>query len=101
MITSTDNLFISTDKEGTVRVFNKDVELHCETAPAVEFANGDKMSYLNGLRHRLDGPACDYANGHKEWWQNGKLHRVDGPAVISSNGDKQWWLLGDQLSYHE
>ena len=38
--------------------------------PAVEFANGGKSWWLNGVRHREDGPACEYANGRKFWYLN-------------------------------
>jgi hypothetical protein len=58
----------------------------------VEFANGDKVWYLNRLRHRLDGPAMEYPNGYKEWYFNDKLHRIDGPAIESFDGKKYWFL---------
>lgn len=33
----------------------------------------------NGLLHREDGPAIEYANGGKEYWVNGVWHRADAP----------------------
>jgi hypothetical protein len=42
--------------------------------------------------HKLDGPAIEWLNGEKEWWRNGMRHREDGPAFIYANGDKEWWI---------
>jgi hypothetical protein len=42
-------------KEYTVRVFD----------------NGDRGWYLNGERHREDGPAIEYADGLSVWFLNG------------------------------
>ncbi|MEK9769968.1 MAG: hypothetical protein VW683_13725 [Betaproteobacteria bacterium] len=39
----------------------------CTTYP-----NGDKIWFLNGVRHRKDGPAVEWANGDKVWFLNGK-----------------------------
>jgi hypothetical protein len=33
----------------------------------VENPYGDKVWFLNGLRHRVDGPACVWDDGD-EWW---------------------------------
>lgn len=30
-----------------------------------------KSWWINGKRHREDGPAVEYSNGNKEWWSNG------------------------------
>ena len=57
-------------------------------------ANGTRIWYLKGRRHREDGPAVEYANGSKEWYLNGKLHREDGPAIEYSGGDKCWYING-------
>ena len=32
---------------------------------------GTVSCYKNGKLHREDGPAIEYANGSKEWWLNG------------------------------
>ena len=69
-------------------------KLHREDGPAMDFANGYKSWYLNGIRHRTDGPAVEDANGTKAWFIDGKLHRLDGPAVEQSDGDKEWWVDG-------
>ena len=49
---------------------------------------------LNEEYHRLDGPAIEFFNGDKEWYQNGLLHRIDGPAVECANGEKYWHYKG-------
>lgn len=48
-----------TDKNGTVRWFDSDGEMHND-----------------------DGPALITATGTQEWWLHGRRHRVDGPAVV-------------------
>ena len=56
-------------------------------------AEGNKFWRLpNGKRHRVDGPAVEWANGDKLWYVNDKLHREDGPAVEYANGDKEWYV---------
>jgi len=35
------------------------------------FDNGDRGWYLNGERHREDGPAIEYADGLSVWFLNG------------------------------
>ena len=44
--------------------------------------------------HRLDGPAVEYSDGTKEWYCNGVLHRLDGPAHEDIYGTKQWYKNG-------
>jgi len=39
----------------------------------LKFFYGERVWYLNGKQHRLDGPAIDYGNELKEWWVNGKF----------------------------
>ena len=65
------------------------------------YADGDKVWYLNGKRHRTDGPATEYTNGDKYWHLNDKLHRIDGPAIEYANGDKFWFLNDIQYSEEE
>jgi len=82
-------------KDGTTSSKYDDYKvLHRIDGPAAEYANGDKIWYVNGKRHRLDGPALEYANGDKKWYVDGKLHRVDGPAVEYANGDRFWLVDG-------
>jgi hypothetical protein len=73
---------------------NKAGKLHRLNGPAIEYANGEKEWFQNGLLHRLDGPAIEYANGAKEWCQNGLLHRLDGPAIIRQDGSIDWFKYG-------
>ena len=76
---------------------NSSGQLHREDGPAIEYHNGNKHWYINGLRHRTDGPACEDSDGSKVWYINGQLHRTDGPAYEDSNGDKEWWLNGERV----
>jgi predicted AlkP superfamily phosphohydrolase/phosphomutase len=51
--------------------------------------------YKDGKLHRdNDRPAVEWYNGDKDWYQNGILHRVDGPAVEWANGCKWWYIEG-------
>lgn len=54
-----------------------------------------------GIRHRLDGPALEYADGDKVWFVDGEIHRVDGPAVEKANGDKEWFWKSIKVSKKE
>jgi hypothetical protein len=58
-----------------------------EDLPAIEYKDGTKIWYKNGVKHR-DGdlPAVVFPDGHQEWWVNGKLHRENGPAIIRKDG---------------
>ena len=69
--------------------------LHREGGPAIEYSDGSQHWFQNGETHRLDGPAYEGSNGSKEWYQNGKRHRLDGPAVEWANGDKEWFQNGE------
>lgn len=92
---------VTKDDYGTTRWFNEAGQYHREDGPAIEWANGDKIWYLNGQRHREDGPAVEEADGDKSWWLNGKRHREDGPATEWNNGTKEWWLNGQRLTEEE
>jgi len=74
---------------------------HRVDGPAFEDADGTKVWFLNGKQHRVEGPAIEYADGTKWWYLNDKLHRVDGPAIEGANGTKSWWLNGDLLTKEE
>jgi len=52
-----------------------------------------------GKHHREDGPAIEYSDGDKWWYINGLLHRENGPAIECANGIKKWFLYG--VSYTE
>ena len=62
---------IVVDARGTRRYYNRAGELHRTNGPAVEWSNGTKSWYQNGLRHRTDGPAIEYSDGKKVWYING------------------------------
>ena len=72
--------------------------LHREDGPAIEWESGTKEWYKEGLLHRVDGPACEYSNGTKYWYKEGKKHREDGPAVEHADGAKEWWVEGTKYS---
>jgi hypothetical protein len=59
-----------------------------------------RVEYRNekGSFHREDGPAVEYSDGTKEWFINGLRHREDGPAVEYNGG--KWWCLND-IEYTE
>jgi len=48
----------------------------------IEFTNGYKAWYLNGLRHREDGPAIDWGDGRKRWFLNDKEYTEEEYALI-------------------
>lgn len=118
----TQNYNVQIDNAGTVRWFIPGTNLlHRENGPAVEYIDGSKYWYENGLLHREDYPAiecsdrkCWYQNGKyhrmygpavdifgkfKCWYQYGKKHRLDGPAVEYYNGNKFWYI--DDKEYTE
>lgn len=43
------------------------------------------------IRHRVNGPAVEWPDGDKEWWVNGLRHREDGPAACLGN-NKVWGI---------
>lgn len=66
--------------------------------------NGDKFYYKDKemtILHREDGPAIEFASGSKVWYLNGKAHCEDGPAAEWANGDKEWHLNGNELTEEE
>jgi hypothetical protein len=83
---------VTVDENKNIRWFNDKGELHRLDGPAVEYADGDKVWYVDGKRHRLDGPAVEYDDGSKEWWVDCKRHRLDGPAVEYADGFKAWYV---------
>jgi len=89
------------DTNGNKRWYNSDGKKHREDGPAVEFANGYKIWYINDEKHREDGPAVEHANGEKLWYINDKRHREDGPAVVYADGDKHWYINGVNYTQDE
>lgn len=80
---------------------NEEGQLDNERGPAVEWADGYKVYYSKGKRHKTDGPAVRYADGSKEYWLNDKLNRTDGPAIEYASGNKYYYLNGKRYSYEE
>ena len=68
---------------------------------AIECPDGTREWLVNGKRHRIDGPAVELADGTREWWVGGKHHRLDGPAVERPDGAREWWLGGVQVTEAE
>ena len=54
-----------------------------------------------GQLHRDGGPAVEWHDGTKSWYQNGLRHRTDGPAVEYSDGDKVWYINGEEVTEAE
>ena len=46
---------------GEIRYFNEKGQLHREAGPAIEWSDGEKEWYVNGILHRIDGPAVEYS----------------------------------------
>lgn len=63
-------------------------ESHC-----IEYSNGCKDWYQEGLLHREDGPAVDWIN-MKRWYFRGQLHRIGGPAEMFTDSTKRWYKYG-------
>ena len=59
------------DQSGTKRWKNKQGQLHRRNGPAVEYADGTKRWYFDGLLHCEVGPAIEYAGGDQSWYING------------------------------
>jgi hypothetical protein len=82
------------DTYGTVHYYNALGQHHRVHGPAIEYPDGQREWYQNGLLHRLDGPAIEHPCGFRAWYQTGQLHRTDGPAVIYSDGVRDWFQNG-------
>ena len=78
--------------------FNTIGQLHCDGGPAVEWDNGTKVWYKNGLLHRDGGlPAIEQPDGTKSWYINGELHREGGLPVFETGdgSNKEWYVNGE------
>jgi hypothetical protein len=86
----------------------RDKLLHRVDGPAVEFASGTKVWYIDGKRHRTDGPALEYAIGGREWWIDGKFYseqnfnnlikQINEMNLVMRLTDPRWWVreLGEK-----
>lgn len=62
------------------KIYYKDKEnqiYHREDGPAIEWEDGERYWFVNGIRHREDGPAVEYLptkdlHHYKSYWLNGK-----------------------------
>ena len=79
---------------------NAEGQFHRTDGPAVEWANGSKYWYLEGVNYTeeeflakmSDQPEVDEV-GTKRWKNaEGQLHRDDGPAIEHADGSKEWWV---------
>lgn len=63
--------------------------------PAIEYNDGTKKWYKEGLLHREgDKPAIE-CGIYKIWYKEGKIHRKgDMPAVEYKSGWKMWYKEG-------
>jgi hypothetical protein len=85
---------------GGYKVWYVEDKLHRLDGPAVEGADAYKAWYVDGKLHRLDGPAIEYAD-NKAWYVDGKRHRLDGPAIEYANGSKSWYVDGKKMTEKE
>jgi hypothetical protein len=69
--------------------------------PAVEWSNDSKAWYVEGKYHRLDGPAVEWADGSKAWYVEHKLSRLDGPAIECADGSKYWYVEGKCMTFEQ
>jgi hypothetical protein len=74
----------------------EDGKLHRDDGPAVEYADGTQVWYINGQKHREDGPAY-IIGGTSYWYKYGKIHREDGPAIECDTGEKYYYLENTQV----
>ena len=86
------------NKKWFININNKTLLHRKNDLPAIEYANGDKVWYLNDKRHREnDKPAIENANGDKFWFLNGKIHRENGPASEFFDGKRAWYWHGEYI----
>ena len=79
------------------RYYNSAHQLHRDGGlPAVEYADGYKEYWVNGLRHRDGGlPAVEYPDGSRWYYFNGQCHRDGGlPAVEWADGYRAYYVNG-------
>jgi hypothetical protein len=75
---------METDQSGTKWWYNAKRKLHRDNdLPAVEFVDGDKYWYVNGLLHRNNGlPAIEYISGY-------------------TSGCKLWYIYNKEYTYEQ
>lgn len=71
------------DEYGNRCWYNKQRQ-YCRTdGPAIEWVDGTKCWYVNGLLHRLNGPAVEFANGYKRWYIEGKEYTEEEFTLLA------------------
>ena len=69
----------------------------------VEVYNGKNFWFKENTKilHRENGPAVEWPDGSKQWFKNGLEHRENGPAEEWATGVKNWWLDGRPITETE
>ena len=93
-----ETLTVYTDKDGTIRYYNVDGQLHNPGGPAIIYADGYKEHRINDQLHNPDGPAVIWPDGNKEYWIDDHLHNPHGPAVVWADGSKAHWTKVKKLT---
>lgn len=95
-----------TDPKGNVRHFIQGACCRNHDLPAVEYADGTKIWYIENpkrgggfgqrseIQHRVGGPSAICGSGVEHWMQNGVFHRDDGGPAFISPTVKKWYLNG-------
>ena len=82
--------YIEIDKNGN-KYYYKDRELtilHRTNGHAVEWSDGTKYWYIDGVRHRTDGPAVEWSDGTMSWYINDeylteeKFNEITSPEIV-------------------
>ena len=61
---------ITKDQYGSKYYLNENEMIHRDDGRAIEYYDGTKVQFNDGLKHRGDGPAVEYSDGNNEWWLN-------------------------------
>lgn len=64
----------------------KDGQYHRLFGPAVEYFDGDRWCFVNGILHRLSRPTVEYVNGDQAWYIDGKFCTKEQFLKILPNG---------------
>ena len=98
---ATEQPVMTVDEDGNKFWKLKNGNPHRTDGPAVEYANGSNVWYINGKSHRTDGPAIEGVGGYKAWCINNKFHRTDGPAIEYAGGGRSWWVNGIEYNHKD
>ncbi len=85
--------------DGTKQWFENGLKHRADgEGPAHKGKDGLAVWFFKGKIHRENGPAKIYPHGSKFWYINNKLHRTDGPAIEFWNGEVEYWIDGKRVS---